>query len=192
MSNTRGDEWYTPEWLVKALGKFDLDPSAPRRNHWTADRCYTKRDNGLALPWFGRVFLNPPYSNPDPWVEKLVQHGNAIALYFARTDTRWMHRALDSADAVFFLKGRIPFVDIKGQKSGSPASPSILLAYGQENVAAIRRAAARNLIEGKLSCLENDAETVQRSCASHGDGEVPIRRQDTSLYGDIRHRPGAS
>lgn len=150
MSKSRGDEWYTPRWLVEALGPFDLDPAAPSENHWTAKRCYTRSNDGLHLPWNGRVFLNPPYSEPLPWVKRLVEHGNAIALYFVRTDTKWMQRALDAADAAFLLRGRIPFVDIDERKSGTPAAASVLLAFGESNVAAIREAQRRRAIDGKL------------------------------------------
>lgn len=166
MSNARGDEWYTPKWLIEALGTFDLDPAAPRRGHWTATRCYTEEDDGLALPWYGRVFLNPPYSNPSPWVEKLVEHRNAIALYFARTDTKWMQRALDKADAVFLLKGRVRFVDMDGNQFQSAPAPSLLLAFGAPNVAALRVAQARNLISGKLFCEHRETDDAYGSRAA--------------------------
>lgn len=150
MSNSRGDNWYTPHWLVNALGSFDLDPAAPTTSHWTARACYTKAEDGLALPWQGRVFLNPPYSAIAPWIERMTEHRNGIALVFARMDTVWMHRALDDADAIFFIKGRISFVDSAGKKAGSAPAPSVLLAYGNQNVAAIKKAAAAGLINGKL------------------------------------------
>lgn len=150
MSKSRGDEWYTPRWLVNALGPFDLDPAAPARSHWTATRCYTKADDGLRLPWNGRVFLNPPYSEPQPWVERLIEHGNAIALFFVRTDTKWMQQTLGVADAAFLLRGRIPFVDIEERKSGTPAAASILLAFGENNVKAIREAQKLGAIDGQL------------------------------------------
>jgi len=74
-------------------------------------------------------------------------------------DTGWMHRVFDAADAVFFLRGRVSFVDINEQKSGTPASPSALLAFGETNVAAIEQAAAKGLIKGKLFFERRKAET---------------------------------
>src|SRR5690606_33391584 len=119
MSNAGKDEWYTPKSLIEALGSFDLDPAAPSRDHWTADECWTKEEDGLSRSWGEeeiRKFLNPPYSEPNPWVDKLVVSRNTIALFFARMDTIWMHRALDGADAAFFLKGRISFINAVGKK----------------------------------------------------------------------------
>lgn len=179
MRNARGDEWYTPRWLVEALGNFDLDPAAPRRGHWTATHCYTREDDGLALPWFGRVFLNPPYSNPSPWVERLVEHGSAIALYFARTDSKWMHRALAAADGVFFIKGRMQFVDINERTFGSATMPSLLLAYGRANVEAIQKAQAYNRIGGRLFREHRGADDA---CGSKAVGN----RQSTQLpFGNV-------
>lgn len=55
------DEWLTPPEILRALGEFDLDPCAPVVRPWeTAARHYTVQDDGLALPWEGRVWCNPP------------------------------------------------------------------------------------------------------------------------------------
>lgn len=70
------DSACTPAWLAEALGEFDLDPCSNARSHIRAARCVTKADGllpGEAVvldkprgAW--RVFCNPPYSNPTPWV----------------------------------------------------------------------------------------------------------------------------
>ncbi len=55
------DDWITPQNILAALGPFDLDPCASITQPWpTAKRQYTISDNGLMLPWDGRVWLNPP------------------------------------------------------------------------------------------------------------------------------------
>ena len=77
------DEWYTPSTLFEQLGlRFDLDVASPTDNksHVPADRKYTIEDDGLVQPWTGRVWMNPPYSKPAPWVEKWLNHANGIAL----------------------------------------------------------------------------------------------------------------
>jgi hypothetical protein len=41
-------EWYTPPYIIEALGNdFDLDPAAPKREWYTARKCFTI-DRGLA------------------------------------------------------------------------------------------------------------------------------------------------
>ena len=40
------DEWYTPKWIVDALGSFDLDPCAPENRLWnTAKRHITPSED---------------------------------------------------------------------------------------------------------------------------------------------------
>ena len=68
--------WLTPPHILKALGDFDLDPCASDSRPWdTARNHYTKDDDGLASPWFGRVWMNPPYGPPmGQWLRKLSEH----------------------------------------------------------------------------------------------------------------------
>ena len=56
------DEWLTPPFILEALGPFDVDPCTALNQPWhTATTEYTLTDDGLLMPWNGRVWLNPPY-----------------------------------------------------------------------------------------------------------------------------------
>lgn len=61
----------TVEWCKARAGvdAFDLDVAACEESHW-APRWYSKAEDGLRRPWFGRVWCNPPYSDIEPWLEK--------------------------------------------------------------------------------------------------------------------------
>jgi phage N-6-adenine-methyltransferase len=129
------DEWLTPPWIIELLGPFDLDPCAPVRRPWsTAAVHYTIEDNGLWREWQGLVWLNPPYSNLLPFLRRMVEHDNGIALLYARTDTEWFHKyVFDRARELFFLKGRLRFYDVEGREAkNSAGAPSVLVAYGEE------------------------------------------------------------
>ena len=134
---TGKDEWLTPPQLIQPLGEFDLDPCSPVNRPWsTAKAHYTKHDDGLALPWFGRVWLNPPYGNQTgKWMKKLADHGNGVALTFARTETKMFFDTVwNRADAILFLRGRLKFHNVDGTPGNNSAgAPSCLIAYGETN-----------------------------------------------------------
>ena len=132
------DEWLTPPWLIRKLGFFDLDPCSPgdRRPWDTAVTHYSVEDDGLSQPWSGRVWLNPPYGRQaERWLERLADHGNGIALIFARTETESFFRTVwVRADAALFIKGRLHFHRIDGSRAKLNAgAPSVLVAYGKHN-----------------------------------------------------------
>jgi len=143
IKNAGKDEWLTPPEIIKALGAFDLDPCAPIKRPWaSAIRHYTIADNGLLLPWQGRVWCNPPYgTSTGIWLQRCAAHGNAIALTFARTETKMFFETVwDTADALFFFQGRIKFYHITGKQGESAGAPSVLIAYGQQNAEALNTA----------------------------------------------------
>jgi hypothetical protein len=122
------DTWLTPLSIVTNLGgNFDLDPCG-YVGHATAKTVFTS--NGDTQKWFGRVWLNPPYSEVGRWLDMLADHGNGIALVFARTDTRWAQKHFKKANQVFFLKGRIKFLNSKFEESTNAGHGSMFLNYG--------------------------------------------------------------
>lgn len=135
------DEWLTPPEIVKALGPFDLDPCAAVGQPWpTAARHYTIEDNGLLMPWAGRVWCNPPYGlAAAKWLARCADHGNAIALIFARTETKmFFDHVWGKADALLFLEGRLHFHHVDGSRAkANSGAPSVLIAYGKNNVASL-------------------------------------------------------
>ena len=151
------DVWLTPPYILEVLGEFDLDPCAATQRPWdTAKTHYTAEDNGLSMPWFGRVWLNPPYGDQLPlWLERLNEHGNGIALITARTETRWFHDLVwERADGILFLKGRLKFYKENGQPGGTATFPSCLVAYGERNADVLQEAGKRNL-KGHYIGMEN-------------------------------------
>lgn len=143
------DEWYSPSWLFRALGvEFDLDPCSPGTppSSVPAKRHLTKAENGLTAEWSGSVWLNPPFSSKRPWYERLVAHGNGIALMPARTETHDLQEYMGAADALLFLRGRIYFE--RGTRAGGNGSGGItttppfgvvLCAYGEVLAEALLR-----------------------------------------------------
>lgn len=154
--NNTTDVWLTPPNLIQALGRFDLDPCCPNNLPWkTADKHYSLElgQDGLKLPWVGRVWLNPPYSAWVPWIEKLKNHGNGIALIFARTETKgFFDYVWNDADAIKFVKSRIKFYKSDLKKGNSATAPSVLIAYGEENAKMLKN----SCIEGKFISLKID------------------------------------
>lgn len=133
--------WETPAALLATLhsvfGKFDLDPCAPRKTRTRVGACmhFVEADDGLSLPWFGVVFVNPPYGRGlGTWVEKArmeVERGRArtvVALIPARPDTSYFHEHVAGRAAVYFLKGRLKF----GDGVQSAPFPSALAIWGAE------------------------------------------------------------
>lgn len=119
-SSTGKNEWLTPPCLLRRLGPFDLDPCSPVNRPWdTARHHYTIEDDGLQQPWFGRVFCNPPYDTAliVRFIRRCVEHRNAVALTFARTDTRLFHELIfPNADSILFIKGRLSFYHVTGEQ----------------------------------------------------------------------------
>lgn len=130
-------EFFAP--IASAVGGFDLDPAASASSELAA-RNVTEDEDGLSLPWEGKVWLNPPYSEVADWLQygrTQFNHGNTellVALVFARTSTDWWHDHATTADLRCFVNGRLTF----GEATNSAPAPSVVCVWG-DTPPALRR-----------------------------------------------------
>ena len=107
------------------MGSIDLDPATAPIAQKTvrAARFFTRDDDGLRHDWRGRIWLNPPYAQPDisRFIDKLLAEigagraTQAILLTHNYTDTGWFHAAAATCAAICFTRGRIRFVSATGE-----------------------------------------------------------------------------
>ena len=188
------NEWYTPKWVIDALGgkkSFDLDPCAPSRKHWTAKKCLTEADNGLTKEWRGRVFLNPPYGAGliDPWLTKMAMHsGGGIALIPAGMETNWFQTKITAGKAMFVFLRRLKFEPATGklkQSNGSPAHISILIAFSDADVTMVEKAMIAEKLDGLLFYGPIGAEEL---ATGYTQAEAALKGEEIPSYEEIAAR----
>jgi len=117
------DEYNTPKWLKDGLFKDWFDP-CPLSNGLVLI-------NGLEIPWKPKTFVNPPYSDPRPWVEKAIEEnkkGNTIALLVQNdSSTQWYKKLHEAGSYFFLISGRLHFNDIGPARFASV----LILLYGE-------------------------------------------------------------
>jgi hypothetical protein len=129
--------------------RFTIDVAASKENA-KLERFYTAEDDGLSKDWSGeRVWVNPPYSDIEPWVAKAAKEtgrhdtgiparhsrGNlwspgaelvVMLLPANRTEQKWWQRHVETdrragRNRVEFLPGRMRFIP-PGEDSVKPNS----------------------------------------------------------------------
>lgn len=116
-------DWETPKSIYNKLdtmfGPFVLDSCADKENA-KCQNYYSLENgqNGLILPWQGKIFCNPPYKTIDKWIKKayieaIKQKSTVVMLLPSRTDTKWFCTYCMKAKEIYFLKGRIKFENAK-------------------------------------------------------------------------------
>lgn len=142
--SSRDHEWYTPPGYLEAaravLGTIDLDPASSHHANRTvgATTIYTADDDGLSRPWYGNVWLNPPYGTlTGQFIARLVDHYHdgdvlaAIALVNAHcTDTDWFQPLWDHT--LCFTDHRIDFDAADRPKTSSSTHGSVFAYLGPD------------------------------------------------------------
>jgi phage N-6-adenine-methyltransferase len=142
--NSGENEWYTPPEYIEAaravMGGIDTDPASSVVANQTvkAQTFYSVEDDGLAHSWLGRIWLNPPYSQPLiglfcsalRWAIEAGQVTEAITLTNNATETAWFSDLLENAAVVCFVRGRIKFIDKNGNPSGAPLQGQAIMYSG--------------------------------------------------------------
>lgn len=169
------DAWETPQWLFDWLWNeygFNLDiahngnncklcKSPWSKQSYVSCSCegYTEDYNALETKWKfyydsplgecrnkGRVFCNPPFSNPLPWITKAIAEiklGNCeLAIFILPADmtTQWAKLCIDHASRIIhitgyysdegkFHSGRINFDAPEGVKSSSNNKGTMIVEF---------------------------------------------------------------
>lgn len=141
------NEWGTPKKYVESARKvmvgIDIDPASndEAQKIIGADWYYTEVDDGLAQPWIGTVWLNPPYGRglAVVFIKKLLEEltegraTEAIVLTNNVTDTLWFSDTLGKyATAFCFPNHRIQFVAPEGTKKSSNSLGQVFSYFGND------------------------------------------------------------
>ena len=128
-------DWETSDAFFARLSEkwhFTLDPCANPLNTKCA-KYFTEEDDGLTQDWGGHTaFVNPPYGRQiGKWVKKCYEESHkpnttVVMLIPSRTDTKYWHRYVMKASEIFFVKGRIKFVD-NGVASPAPFPSAVVV-----------------------------------------------------------------
>lgn len=152
-NSKESDENYTPNTeeqpvinlVLKVFGgTIDIDPCSNDSDspNVPAEIHYTKEINSLDLLWWGKVYLNPPYSNPLPFLETLTysyEYGatkEAIALLKSGTiHNKGTGQLIEAhASAVCFWGAgkntRIGFINPAGEQREKANFDCVLVYFG--------------------------------------------------------------
>jgi site-specific DNA-methyltransferase (adenine-specific) len=126
-SETRREDWGTPQWLFDQLDylfQFDMDLAANRANA-KCDRYLSDTADGH-IDFFDidpegmsgySCWCNPPYSreaNPK-WAKALMKYENVVVLHQASVGAKWFRPFWEHADCLVFLPHRLQFEGAKSK-----------------------------------------------------------------------------
>ena len=121
--SSASDEWATPADTYAALNAefgFRDDPCPLGGS-----------ENGLMREWKSPCYVNPPYSDILPWMDKAAaeasQGKTVVLLVPSRTDTRWWHEYAMRAAEIRFIRGRLKF---GGAKTPAPFPSCVVIFRG--------------------------------------------------------------
>lgn len=150
VQGSESDERFTPRWVFDGLGlTFDVDPASPvgGGDFVPADHKFDREDDGLSRDWWGRVWLNPPFSNATPWADKFRANGCGIFLGPIANSRWWVDLARD-ADLLWLCRD-LAFVhpEHAGRRSSMPLA---FVAYGDTEACALEELAHSGRHDGVL------------------------------------------
>lgn len=129
--SSKTDLWATPQDFFDkydAKHSFTLDVCALPDNA-KCSTFFTPETDGLAQPWVGVCWMNPPYGRTiAQWVRKAFESAQmgatVVCLLPARTDTAWWHDYCTKGE-IEFIRGRLKF---GGHKNSAPF-PSAIVTF---------------------------------------------------------------
>jgi len=116
-----GDNYPTDEWILSIFdGWFDPCPLDPNPIIDALDHSFSWGEV------HERIFINPPYSNPLPWVERAIyeikNHDCTIVMLLKHdTSTKWFSKLHEAGARFLLVNGRL-----KHRTTKAAPFPSVL------------------------------------------------------------------
>jgi len=147
-NNSGNNEWYTPSEYIESarlvMGEITLDPASSELANTVvkAEDYFTVEMNGIESIWYGKIWLNPPYSSDlvSQFINILVESytnkdvDEAIVLVNNATETKWFQSLIEIATAVCFTFGRVKFWCPEGIQ-GAPLQGQAIVYVGDNPIA---------------------------------------------------------
>jgi site-specific DNA-methyltransferase (adenine-specific) len=111
--SSKSNNWETPQDFFDKINDefhFTLDVCATEQNT-KCTNYYTVEQDGLAQPWTGVVWCNPPYGKAvKRWCKKAAEANCTVVMLLpARTDTAWFHDYIYGKAELRFIRSRLKF-----------------------------------------------------------------------------------
>lgn len=162
------NEWYTPSRYIESarrvMGSIDLDPASCEAAQGVvkATRYYTEVDDGLSAnqPWYGNVWLNPPYGRSGPkFVARALEEYevgkvNQVVLILNgySFQTNWFRPLFDYP--ILWHHGRVSFWN-EGETNNSPNHAPAIVYLGLDIEAFAKEFGQYGTVMVKAQTLDN-------------------------------------
>jgi hypothetical protein len=151
------DVWQTPSSITEMIGEIDLDPCAGvDTSIGETNYSLENGEDGLEEDWFGRVFVNPPFSNKSAFLQKAIDEVENTDCIFVltpdSTDVKsWWHTYIAAeADYIWFSEGRVSYIVPHshadefdkyegGEQANSPTFGTAISVFGEPGEETIER-----------------------------------------------------
>lgn len=145
MMSSDKQDWSTPPWLTSLcenIFKLNADAAADQYNSGIFDYFLSELDDSLndVASWQDKIiskynlnvddrmkfWLNPPYGRGIiNWVDKAIHeicttNIDVLMLLPARTDTKWFDKLVKHSSIIYFLRGRLKFLDKDKELDAAP------------------------------------------------------------------------
>ena len=106
------DKYQTDRWVTNMLHTY-YDP-CPIDYDGDIDESGLQKDWFIqSMPYDFRIFVNPPYSNVTPWVERAIEayqeNCKVYMLMKCDTSTKWFAMLHEAGAKFIFMNGRLRF-----------------------------------------------------------------------------------
>ena len=196
--STTDDEWYTPAFIIEAVrdafgGTIDCDPCSPgkKKSVVNAQTTYTKGQNGLNRrnPWPGNVFVNPPFSDTEPWIARAIEEVTTIddgrkiyVLLPVHPEVEYQSTLIKAATNILLLADRVSFLKSKS-KTKTTGRSSIMIVGLNASTQPLMDAGLDGIVMMSLSATQKE-DVLDASAYEHLAAEDPEAGAHTLLTPD--------